>query len=406
VLRDNVDQNRALANANAQAAAMVDVHVRYIRALAAAGRLDRDVEHMPTDAQLTERIAAGRGLTAPEFAVLLAYTKTTANSDLLASDAPEDPFLASALVDYFPTPLRERFADAIEQHPLRREIIATGIANAFVNRAGTSLLFRMAQETGAGTASVVRAYMAAREIFAVERLDIGIGACAPGVSESTAVGLRLEVRKLVERAARWLLRHRRPPLDIAETVQYFRPGVEALARELPDLVQGDDRASLEHGAAAYRAAGVPSDVSTAVACLNDLYSGLDIVEIAAAQRARVEDVAAVYFVLGARLRFDWLRDRIIGLPRAARWEALAREALRDDLYREHAAVVADAFRTDTGGGDLRTRVDAWLERNQTAAQRFMSVIADIESSGAADVTTLSVALRELRDLVPERQLSP
>jgi glutamate dehydrogenase len=406
VLRDNVDQNRALANANAQAAAMVDVHSRYIRALAAEGRLDRDVEHMPSDAQLAERVAAGVGLTSPEFAVLLAYTKITAYEALLESDAPEDPFLERALVDYFPSALRDRFADAILHHPLRREIIATGIANAFVNRAGTSLVFRLSQETGADTAAVVRAHTAAREMFAVDRIDAGIGTCTANVTATTAVHLRLETRKLVERAARWLLRHRRPPLDIAATVRYFEAGLGVLAGMLPDLVQGDDRTSVDQAVDAYRRAGVPADVARAVACLNDVYSGLDIVEIATAQGARVGDVAAVYFVLGARLRFDWLRDRIIGLPRAARWEALAREALRDDLYREHAAVVADAFRTDTGGDDLRSRVDGWLERNEAAAQRFMSVIADIEGSGASDVTTLSVALRELRDLVPERQLSP
>jgi len=412
VLRDNVEQNRALANADAQAAAMVDVHARYIRSLVADGRLDREVEHMPTDAQLAERAAAGEGLATPELAVLFAYTKIVAYEELLHSDAPEDPFLARALEAYFPVPLRERFAEHIARHPLRREIIATGVANAVVNRAGISLLFRLEQETGASTADVVRAHVAAREMFAVAGLDAAIDACSNAVTASTAVALRLESRKLAERAARWLLRHRRRPLDIAATIAHFGPGLEVLARTLADLVQGDDRASLERSAAALRGAGVPADVATTVATLDDLYSGLDVVEIADAQGLDVDEVAAVYFVLGDGLQLDWLRDRIVGLPRTARWEALAREALRDDLYREHAALVADVFRTAPGTSPegpaaavAPARVDAWLARNRTAADRFLSVVADIEGSGTSDVTTLSVALRELRDLVPERQLS-
>ncbi len=401
VLGDNVEQNRALANANAQSAAMVDVHARYIRALETEGRLDREVERMPTEQQLSERTAAGRGLTAPEFSVLLAYTKIAAYEDLLRSDVPEDPFLGRALTDYFPTPLKERFAEAIARHPLRREIVATGVANAVVNRAGTTLLYRLEQETGAATADVVRAYVAAREMFAVEDLDAGIATCISSVTASTAVDLRLEARKLVERAARWLLRHRRPPLDIAATVARFGPGIAALGRALPDLVQGEDGRLLEGAAAAYRRAGVPEQVASAVASLNDLYAGLDIVEVADAQRLEVVEVGRVYFVVGAALRLDWLRDRIVGLPRTARWEALAREALRDDLYREHSALVADAFRA-APAADAQARVEGWLERNQGPAQRFLAVVADIESSGASDVTTLSVALRELRDLVPER----
>jgi len=406
VLRDNVEQNRALANAAAEAASMVEVHARYLQSLSSEGRLDRAVEHMPTDAQLAERAAAGEGLSQPELAVLLAYAKTTASADLLGSDAPEDPFLAQALEAYFPTPLRERFADHIATHPLRREIIVTSVANAVVNRAGISFLFRLEQETGAMTADVVRAHVAAREMFAVSGIDTAIDGCAGAVTGNTLVALRLEARKLVERTARWLLRHRRRPLDIAATAAHFGPGLDSLAQVLPDLVSGDDRRSLDRGVATLCGAGVPAELARYVALLDDLYSGLDIVEIADGQGLPVPSVAAVYFVLGETLQLDWLRDHIVALPRTDRWEALAREALRDDLYREHAALVADVFRTAApGDAAAGARVDAWVDRNRSAVDRFVSVIGDIEASATADVATLSVALRELRDLVPERQLN-
>ena len=151
VLRDNYGQAQALTSSATQAASMAEVHERYVRSLEQAGVLSRELEFLPSIAAFEDRAAAGGGLTAPEFAILLSHTKVALSQALLASELPDDPYLAGELALYFPSRLRERFPEQLERHSLRREIIATRIANDLVNRAGTTFLFRLGDETGAGT---------------------------------------------------------------------------------------------------------------------------------------------------------------------------------------------------------------------------------------------------------------
>ncbi len=406
VLRDNIEQTRALANAKAEAASMLDVHAGYMRQLEQAGKLDRRLEGLPSDEQIEERVAADRGLTSPELAVLLAYAKILADEDLRSSDLPDDPCMSRHLAAYFPTLLRERFAEQLAQHPLRREIVSTSLANTTVNRAGTSFLYRIGQETGATTADIVRAHLAAWESFGLSRLYADIEANQASMTAATEVALRLEGRKLAERAARWLVRNRRPPLDIERTIGFFAEGIAALAADLPDLVRDSDLEGLLRSKAELMAAGVPEPLAAAAAGLEDLFSGLDIVEVASSLHRALEEVAAIYFLLGDVLRLDWLRDRITDLPRPDRWHTLARQALRDDLYRHHAALTARVLEEGTGRrgavapAQAGTLVDAWIARNTAPVRRYLAVVDDIGAAGIESLATLSVALRELRDLVP------
>jgi glutamate dehydrogenase len=302
--------------------------------------------------------------------------------------------------------LRARFAQHFQRHPLRREIVATSVTNSTVNRAGTTFVFRMSEEVGASTADIVRAHRVATEVFAIGRLTADIEACEHGIRGATQVAMALEARKLVERACRWLLRNRRSPLDIGATVSRFRPGIDAMAEGLPELVVGIDRHDLQQATEALIEADVPAQLAEAVAGLNILFSGLDIVEVAQAlPRPVVEEVAAVYFQLGDWLAIDWLRDRIIALPRGDRWQALARAALRDDLYREHAALTADVLRMGAPGSDAQTLVEGWTEHNRTAVDRFSALLADIKAASSFDLTTLTVALREIRSLAQEHRLA-
>jgi glutamate dehydrogenase len=406
VLQDNIDQTLALANAKAEAASMADVHARYIRFLEHSGKLNRQLERLPTDEQIEERIAAGRGLTTPEFAVLLAYTKILAYEDLLESDLPEDSYLCRHLAGYFPTAVRERFRDRLDRHSLRREIIATSVANSAVNRAGTSFLYRIGQETGASTADIVRAHLAAWESFGVEQLRGAVQDCKSSITAATEVGLLLEGRRLAERATRWLLRNRRLPLDIEDTIGFFTDGLATLSTHLTDVLRGHDRDALRRAADDLVAADVPESLAVAVAGLKEMFSGLDIVETASSLQGPVEEVAAVYFQVGDALHLDWLRDRITALPRTDRWQALARQAMRDDLYRLHAALAARVLTANgvpsghVSGAPARLPVDSWVAQNQAPVQRYLAVVNDIQAAGIEDVTTLSVALREIRDLMP------
>ena len=406
VLRDNYQQAQAIDHALALTRPMVDVHARYIRALELSGRLNRELEFLPGDEELGERRSDGVGLTTPELAILLSYSKITLYRELLESDAPEDPYLSGELERYFPTPLRERFCEQIREHRLHREITATHVVNSMVNRCGTSFAFRLGEETGAAGPEIARAYTTARETFDVRTLWAEIEALDNRVDAGTQTRMFLEGRKLVERATRWLLRNRRAPLDIAATISYFSEGAAELIELIPELMLDGDREAMERATEQMVEANVPPELAKRAAILGAMFSALDIVDVASATGQPLEAVATVYFTLGDRLKLHWLRDHIEALPRDNRWRTLARSALRDDVYSQQAALTAEILRSVPDELPALERINAWVDTNPGPVERALQVLSDINSSGTFDLSTLSVALREIRNLTTSSGASP
>jgi glutamate dehydrogenase len=378
---------------------MEEVHARFMRALEQQKHLDRAVERLPDDETLAARRNAGLGLTVPELAVLVAYAKITLEEELLASPLPDDEDFVNDLVRYFPTALRERFAERIGIHPLGREIVATALVNGMVNRAGTTFAFRLGEETGATSPEIVRAHEAARAIFDQEALWRDIEALDATLSVDTQTKLYLEGRKLLERASRWFLRHRSRPLPVRETVAFFAPPVSRLMASLPLCARGSERERLERSRAEHVELGVPADLAARIAALDLLPGALDITEVADAHKIEVEHVGDVFCVIGDRLRLDWLYDRIVELPRTDRWEALARNALREDVEAEHRAIADAVLRRAGAALDAEAAFDAWASAQLPAVDRALAVIHDITTRAVFDLATLSVALRELRSLL-------
>jgi glutamate dehydrogenase len=403
VLRGSYTQTQALSLARAQAPAMLDVHDRLMRSFEQTGRLDRALEALPDADTIAERRTAGLGLAQPELAVILAYAKITLYAALLDSDLPEDPALAGELGRYFPAPLPERFGDRMPQHRLRREIVATRVTNDMVDRAGTTFVFRLGEDTGAPPADIARAYAVARDVFEVRSLWAEVEALDLRVAAKTQIAMLLESRRLVERATRWLLRTRHRPFEIAAEVDRFAEGVQAVAAALPDVLVPSEREQWEARVAELVADDVPQPLAGRVATLAALYAALDIVEVAAATQHSVAGVAGLHFLLGGRLHLHWLRDRVAALPRANRWEAMARAALRDDLFSLHAELTADVMRTGADGdgedADAAARLDAWIDANRPAVDRCLEILGEIRTGGTFDLTTLAVALREVRNLI-------
>ena len=406
VLRDNYDQTQTLSNAVAQAASMVDVHARYIRALEHAGKLDRELEFLPGEEELAERKSNDMGLTAPEFAILLAYTKITLYTELVDSDVTDDPYLSEELERYFPTPLRERSGGRMPGHRLRREITATSVVNDLVDRGGITFAFRLGEETGAAGPEIARAYTAAREIFGMRDLWAEIEDLGSSVKAQTQTRMLLDGRKLVERATRWILRNRRPPLDIAATVSYFSDGIAELSGHIPDLLLDGGHEDLERATEQLVEANVPPELARRVASLGTMFSALDIVDVADATDQPVETAAQIYFALEDRLRLHWLRNNVEALPRDNRWRALARAALRDDLYAQQAELTAEILHATPADLPTTERIEAWVDANRGAVERTLQVLTDINASGAFGLATLSVALREIRNLITSSGASP
>ncbi|HEX9260111.1 MAG TPA: NAD-glutamate dehydrogenase domain-containing protein, partial [Acidimicrobiales bacterium] len=399
VLEDNYAQNIALAVARDQAAPMVNVHARYVRSLELEGLINRELEDLPSPQEFVQRQMAGRGLTTPEFAVLLAYTKTTDIAEVLRSDLPEDPFVAHHLAEYFPSALRERFADRLGRHPLRREIIATRLVNQMVNRSGTSFDHRMSEETGAPVPDITRAHFAARDIFALDEQWEAIEALDGIVVSDVQVGLFLELRRMVERGVVWLLRHRRPPLDMAATVAAFGPVVADLSARYGEVVAAAKRPSVQDAAQHLTSAGVPAQLAERAAAWPLLHTSFDIIEVARARGRSAEDAASAYWGLFDRLDLAWVWDRIGALPRNDRWQSHARAALRDDLLAALRDLTDDVLRAGDVFSAPTELVERWRSGNDRAAERAAKAFSEIRSGGVFDLATLSVALRQLRNLV-------
>jgi glutamate dehydrogenase len=391
VLKDNYEQTETLSLAEAHAGAMVDVHARFLDSLDAAGELDRALEALPTGEELDERGRDDRGLTRPELAVALAYSKNHLFAQLLDSDVAEDPHLSAELDRYFPAPLPTRFPDEIRAHRLRREIIATQVINNMQHGGGITFAFRLHEETGAPASEIARAYAAARDIFSMRAQWGEIEALDNEVAAEVQIDMLLEGRRLVERGSRWLLSHRSRPLDIGATVRFFAPGAAALFDSVPRLLGPSDVEPLTVRADEFEQAGVPARLAHRIASLPTMFATFDIVEVAAEQELDVEQVAAVHFRLGERLELHWLRDRIVALARDDRWRALARAALRDDLYSLHRALTAEVLRAGQS-------VDAWIDSNP-ATERTAQTLSEIRVGHVFDTTTLPVAVREVRNLL-------
>jgi glutamate dehydrogenase len=210
--------------------------------------------------------------------------------------------------------------------------------------------------------------------------------------------LMIEAKRLLRRASLWFLRNRRQPLDIAATVEHFGPGVATLGRELPALLAKADVDALAATTERYARKGVPEALATRVASLDALFSGLNVIEVATATGEPVEAVASVWFALGARLDLHWLRDQIVRLPARSRWEALARGALRDDLYSEQRDLTCQVLRPSSRVEDAERLIDAWMDDSRSAITRCFDMLEDLKEAETLDIAMLSVALREIRNL--------
>ncbi|MFD8614958.1 NAD-glutamate dehydrogenase [Streptomyces sp. NPDC059631] len=399
VLRNNYAQNTAIANALAQSKDMVHAQQRFMKHLVREGHLDRALEFLPTDRQIRERLAAGHGLTGPETAVLLAYTKITVAEELLHTSLPDDPYLRGLLHTYFPTQLRERFEEQIDHHPLNREITTTVLVNDTVNTGGTTYLHRLREETGASLEEIVRAQTVARTIFRSAPVWDAVEALDNKVEAEVQTRIRLHSRRLVERGTRWLLNNRPQPLQLGETVEFFADRVEQVWAQLPKLLKGADQEWYQQVYDELSAAGVPDELAARVAGFSSAFPALDIVSVADRMGRDPMDVAEVYYDLADRLAITQLMDRIIELPRADRWQSMARAAIREDLYAAHAALTADVLAVGDAAATPEQRFEVWEEKNAAILSRARTTLEEIRGSDAFDLANLSVAMRTMRTLL-------
>ena len=399
VLRDNYEQNVLLGNARMRSALMLPVHERFMRELENRDLLNRELENLPSDEEVAALLEAGEGLTSPEFCTLMAYSKIALTGELNASDLADDAYYAEVLREYFPEPMQQRYAAVLDDHPLRPQIIATMMANAIINRGGITFNYRVGEETGASAADTARAFTIAREVFALEDYwhDVeDLDNLAPTVAQAS---LNLEIRRLLDRATRWWLTTRGGRLDVAAEIARFAGPVQQLAPQIPEMLTGGEAERLAARAAEFVALGAPEELSLKVASLLDVFSLLDIVQVASRNDADPQEVARIYFTLSEEFGVDALLGRITKLPRSDRWDALARSSLRSDVYGALAGLTSKVLRSTPEGGEPAQRIEAWAEANAEGNARAQATLGEILEADESSLATISVALRLLRTLV-------
>ncbi len=399
VLRDNYEQNIALANAVAQSAPLLHVHEDWTRRLERQGLLDRALEFLPNRKQVAERIENKQGLTAPELSVLMAYTKIVLADELLETGLPDDPFLRSDLYQYFPTAMRQTYREQMEAHPLRREIIVTQVVNDLVNGAGITFHHRLSEETAATAEELVRANFVAREIFGSRSLLDEINALDNELDAAVQTHMRLEMRTLVERATRWLIINRRPPLDSEATVDFFGVMAQQVLASLPELLTGRELDAFELRRQRLVDKGVSEELAARVAVLPPAYAVLTIVETAKRDDVDPLAVARLHFALGERLGLSALVARILGLPRDDRWQTMARAALREDLHAVHGSLTAQVLARTDSEQPIPARIADWEEGDEVVVSRAVATLDEICADDKADLARLSVGLRVVRTLL-------
>jgi glutamate dehydrogenase len=373
------------------------VHRRLMAHLERQGDLDRALEFLPDDEELDQRAASEHGLTSPELSVLLAYAKITNTAQLLQSDLADASWFERVLRAYFPDQLVKRYGNQLNDHPLRREIVTTFVVNDMINRAGITFSFRTQEATGASPDQITRAYTVAREVFGLSRFWAAVE--SPGVPVAAATALHLEGRRFLDRTVRWLLQSRQAQLDIAAEISRFQPQAADLAPRIPDLVQGFERERLRTRAAHHEQLGTPAPLALTAAALVDVFSLLDIVEIAETADRPAEQVASLYFTLSERFDIDRLLTLITALPQRDRWQSMARSALRSDLYAALSDITSDVLATTNAHGSPGELADRWEAQNSEGLAQARTTLAAIEATGTWTLAELSVALRAIRTLV-------
>lgn len=395
VLQDNYRQNQTLSLMQRMEKKRLGSKLHFIRTLEAAGQLDRKIEDLPSDAELLDRKARGEGLTRPELSILLSYAKLVAYPELLASDVPEDPYLSKELERYFPEVLQKKYAKAMQDHRLKREIIATAVTNSTINRMGATFLLRMQEDSGRSIGEIARAYTITRETLDARDLWAQIDALDGKVDDAVQVDALQVIWESQRSFTLWLLSRPGAIPAIAAAVERYHDGfIDIRAGE--GILPPSQRPAYDASRKAWRAKGLPAQLADQIAALPYLEASPNIIELARERKMRAVEVAKVYFRLGDALRLPWLAEQIAALKVDGRWHAVARGVLSDELAAQMRKLTAQVLAMP--GKDADAKVNAWLSRDDAALRFTLAMLGELSTQKTLDYPTVSVAVQRLAQL--------
>ncbi len=404
VLMDNYDQTLVLSVAKSCGAKDLDAHGRYIRDLELRGKLDRAVEFLPDDGELRRRAQNGKGLTRPELAVLLAYAKLDLKDELIASELPDDPHFHAELPRYFPPAAARKFAEELDRHRLKREIIVDALANRVINLAGPAFVARMKETSGASATRVVRAFAVAVGAFALDKLKARIEALDGRMDPMVQIGMVADIAEILRRLGLWFITNLPAQADLGETIALYRNGVDKLRGTFSTLISPFEAKDTEARIAQLQAAGAPIDAAEDVGVLRLMAAAPEIALLAHSQGLDLDLVAGAYFAMGAEVGIDKLRGFAERITGGEHWDRLAIRRIHDDLFAGQRALTAQALsglpKEEIAGGRRAgaQAVKVWACGKADALARAKSFFDALERTGELSVAKLTLANSQIHEL--------
>ena len=398
VLKNNYRQTQALSVARSETTYRMGEYKRYIQALVAENKLDRDLESIPNEEELHERIVNGKGLMRPELSTLLSYTKAILKDELSHSSLPDDPFISQEIEKTFPKVLVEKYKEQIYQHKLHREIVATQVASSMVDFMGITFVHRMKDAAGSTIPDIAKAFIASREVFKLDHWWQQIEALDHKIDASEQLKMMLMLIRLMRRSTRWFLRNNRCGVNVQESIDRFQAGVDTVANSLPSVLSGPRREVWEKRHNQYVEKGVPSTLATFIAGADSMLPVLGIMQAAEVTSTPIQEVAEVYFSLGSQLDLYWFNEEINALSIDNHWQALAREAYRDDLDWQQRTLTVGVLQMKCDARTVEERVQTWATHHTEMISRWKALIGEFHSMEVKEFSMYGVALRELMDL--------
>ena len=403
VLDNNYKQTQAISLAESQALSRAGEYRRLISYMEETGRLDRQLEFIPSDEDLLERLQCGKSLSRPELSVLISYAKVMLKAGLADESLTDDEYVAKSVEEVFPPVLRKKYAAQISDHRLRKEIVATQVANDMVNHMGINFAHRLMESTGSGMIDLAKAYVSARDIYDLHATFTAIEALDYKVDSSLQYAIQSQYMHRMRRATRWLLRNRRGHLSPQLEVSNYAKQVQSVVAKMPEVMSGAPREEWESSYNELVEKGIPKSLAAPAALPRILYSGLSIVDAANESGSDPLVVARVYFLLADKLGLHWFAKQIADVNVESFWQAMAREAFMDDVESQMRTLAVSILRLSGGETDLDKVIELWIEQHQLLVSRWREMITELQAAPGTDYAMFSVALRELLDLAQASQ---
>jgi glutamate dehydrogenase len=395
VLANNYKQSLAISLASRRGVSDLDHQERFMEALETRGLLDRAVEVLPSSQEMEERAQRGEALTRAEIGVLLAYAKLVLFDDIVAGTLPDAPYFEDELKGYFPSRMQEKFAAEIKGHRLRREIVATLLANDAINRGGPSFVNRMQDLSGMPVQDVMAAFVTVRDGFELSALYSEIDALDNKVSGDAQIEFYQTLGRMVHSATAWQLKNHLTEEPIADRIEKLRSARKALSKRIEAMLPAFTAERLEERKHQFFKAGASEDLAHQLAFLNIAELIPDIALVAEGAGADLGEAARAFFAVSEAFRIGRISDAMRGMATGDYYDGLALSRATDMINTARRGMAIAALTAHKGEDDP---VEAWLSAGGVRIERARERLKVLTEGGDLTLSRLTVAAGMMGDL--------